>query len=134
MFIILAMVAGRFAWRICFFGAGIKLESDLRSRMFDRCKDLSQEYYQVNKVGNLMSYFTIDLETIQECFGDGALMLCDAILLGGLAIIRNLNGHQNGAGGLFHLVKSLHGGGQLGGLCNPGVMAGVHIVNFNTIQ
>ena len=52
IFIIIAMVVGRFLWRICFFGAGIKVETDLRARMFDRCKDLSQQYYQVNKVGN----------------------------------------------------------------------------------
>ena len=37
--------------------------------MFDHSKDLSQAYYQVNKVGNLMSLYTNDLETIQECFG-----------------------------------------------------------------
>ena len=53
IFIILAMVVGRFIWRICFFGSGIKVETNLRERMFDHCKDLSQQYYQVNKVGNL---------------------------------------------------------------------------------
>ena len=58
LFVILGLVFGRFLWRVCFFGSGIMLEADLRSRMFDRCKDLSQEYYQVNKVGNLMSFFT----------------------------------------------------------------------------
>ena len=55
MLIILSLVVGRFAWRICFFGAGIKLETDLRLRLFDHCKDLSQNYYQVNKVGNLIT-------------------------------------------------------------------------------
>ncbi|MCD7917245.1 MAG: ABC transporter ATP-binding protein/permease [Clostridiales bacterium] len=86
--IILAMVVGRFLWRICFFGSAVRVETDLRSRMFDHCKDLSQEYYQVNKVGNLMSLFTNDLETIQECFGDGILMFCDALLLGVLAVYK----------------------------------------------
>ena len=51
--VILCMVVGRFLWRIALFGAAIKLEADLRDRMFDRCKDLSREYYQINKVGNL---------------------------------------------------------------------------------
>ena len=82
LFVILGMVVGRFLWRVCFFGSGIRLESDLRSRMFDRCKDLSQEYYQVNKVGNLMSFFTNDLDTIQECFGWGIMMFLDAVMLG----------------------------------------------------
>jgi ATP-binding cassette subfamily B protein len=87
LFVILGMVVGRFLWRVCFFGSGIKLESDLRSRMFDRCKDLSQEYYQVNKVGNLMSYFTNDLDTIQECFGWGIMMFLDAVMLGAMSFV-----------------------------------------------
>ncbi|MBE6592434.1 MAG: ABC transporter ATP-binding protein [Ruminococcaceae bacterium] len=88
LFVILGMVFGRFLWRVCFFSAGIKLESDLRSRMFDRCKDLSQQYYQVNKVGNLMSLFTNDLDTIQECFGWGIMMFFDAAILGVLSFIK----------------------------------------------
>ena len=88
IFIIIFMVTGRFAWRICFFGSAIKVETDLRGRMFDRCKDLSQQYYQVNKVGNLMSLFTNDLETVQDCFGSGVLMLCDTVFLGVLAIAK----------------------------------------------
>ncbi|MCF0115251.1 MAG: ABC transporter ATP-binding protein [Erysipelotrichaceae bacterium] len=85
---IVMIVVGRFLWRICFFGTAIKVETDLRRRMFDHCKDLSQNYYQRNKVGNLMSLFTNDLETIQECFGDGILMFCDALFLGGLALYK----------------------------------------------
>ena len=87
LFVILGMVVGRFLWRVCFFGSGIRLESDLRSRMFDRCKDLSQEYYQVNKVGNLMSFFTNDLDTIQECFGWGIMMFLDAVILGVMSFL-----------------------------------------------
>ena len=86
--IILVMVVGRFTWRICFFGTGIRVETSIRDRMFDHCKDLSAQYYQVNKVGNLMSLFTNDLETIQECFGSGIMMMCDAAFLGILTIVK----------------------------------------------
>ncbi len=88
IFIILCMVVGRFLWRICFFGSALKVETDLRGRMFDHAKDLSQEYYQVNKVGNLMSLFTNDLETVQDCFGSGILSFCDALFLGVLSMIK----------------------------------------------
>ena len=88
LYIVLAMVFCRFLWRICLFGAGIKVETDLRSRMFNHSKHLSQQFYHKNKVGNMMSYYTNDLETIQECFGDGVLMFFDALLLGGLAIAK----------------------------------------------
>ncbi len=91
IFVILAMVVGRFLWRICFFGSAIKVETDLRGRMFDHCKDLSQEYYQANKVGNMMSLFTNDLETVQDCFGSGILSFCDALLLGSLAMVKMAN-------------------------------------------
>ena len=82
------IVLGRFAWRVCFFGAGIRSESDLRNRMFDHCKDLSQEFYHQNNVGNLMSLFTNDLDTFQECFSWGIMEFFDATFLGALAIIK----------------------------------------------
>ena len=84
--VILLMIFCRFLWRICFFGSAIRLEEDLRNRMFSHAKELSREYYQVNKVGDLMSLFTNDLDTVQECFGWGVMMFFDAIFMGGLAI------------------------------------------------
>ncbi len=89
--IVLAMVFGRFLWRVTLFTAGVRVETDLRNRMFDHAKDLSREYYQVNKVGNMMSLFTNDLDTVQECFGWGILMFFDAAFLGILAIIKMWN-------------------------------------------
>lgn len=88
LFIILGMVFGRFLWRVTFFSSGIMLEADMRSRMFERCEDLSQEYYQVHKVGNLMSLFTNDLETVQDCFGWGIMLFFDAAILGVLSFIK----------------------------------------------
>jgi len=88
--VILCMVFGRFLWRVTLFGAAIKVEADLRDRMFDHCKDLSREYYQINKVGNMMSLFTNDLDTVQECYGWGFMMFFDALFLGILAIIKML--------------------------------------------
>lgn len=86
--IILTLVFGRFLWRVCFFGTAIKVEADLRNRMFGHAKELSREYYQVNKVGNLMSLFTNDLDTVQECYGWGVMMFFDALLLGILAVVK----------------------------------------------
>ena len=88
VWVILSMVFGRFLWRVCIFGAAIKMETDLREQMFDHCKGLSRQYYQVNKVGSLMSLFTNDLETVQDCYGSGFLMFFDALMLGGLALYR----------------------------------------------
>lgn len=84
--VVLTMVIGRFLWRICFLSAAIRVETDLRNRMFGNAKNLSQQYYQVNKVGNLMSLFTNDLDTVQECFGWGILMCVDAVLMLAMAV------------------------------------------------
>jgi len=86
--VILAMVFGRFLWRVSFFGAAIRVETNLRNRMFDHAKELSREYYQINKVGNMMSLFTNDLDTIQECYGWGILMFFDALVMGGMAVVK----------------------------------------------
>ena len=91
--IIISLVLGRVTWRVCFMGSAISMEADLRNRMFNHCKDLSREYYQVNKVGNLMSLYTNDLDTIQECYGWGIMEACDAAFLGGLAIYKMWNMH-----------------------------------------
>ncbi len=85
--VVLAIVAGRFLWRICFFGSAIRVEADLRNRMFSHAKELSREYYQVNKVGDLMSLFTNDLDSVQESFGWGLMMFLDAAFLGALSIV-----------------------------------------------
>lgn len=88
IFVIIFLVIGRFVWRICFFGSAIKAEADLRGKMFDKCKDLPQSFYHKNKVGNLMSLFTNDLETIHECLSMGVLSFLDASVLGVWSLIR----------------------------------------------
>ena len=84
--VIMFIILGRFLWRICFFGSAVKLEEDMRNRMFAHAQLLSREYYQVNKVGDLMSLFTNDLDTVQECFGWGVMMFFDAVMLGIMAL------------------------------------------------
>ena len=86
MIIILAMFVGRFLWRVCFFGASARTEKNLRAEMFDHARRLTQEFYSRNKVGGLMSLFTNDLSTIEECFGWGVMMFFDALFLGVMAL------------------------------------------------
>ena len=88
MVIALVMFAGRFLWRICIFGNGIKIESDLRNDMFKHMEKLSQKYYAENNVGQLMALYTNDLNMIRQTFGMGTIMLVDALCLGTLALIK----------------------------------------------
>ena len=93
VYIILSIVAGRFVWRLMFVGTAIKVEEQLRNRMFDHSRCLSQSYYQLHKVGGLMSLYTNDLDTVQECFSWGIMMFCDAVFLGVLALSKMFRMH-----------------------------------------
>ena len=92
--ITIAMTVGRFLWRSFFITPSILLEKDLRDRMFDSCRRLDCQFYSTNKVGNLMSLFTNDLDTVQECFGWGVLMFVDATIVGSMAIVKMWNMDQ----------------------------------------
>lgn len=79
---------GRFLWRVCIFGNGVKIEADIRNEMFRHMEKLSTTYFQTNKTGALMALYTNDLSTIRQSFGSGTLMLVDALALGILSIIK----------------------------------------------
>ena len=86
IFVILGIVIGRFLWRIAFRSVAIKAETGLREEMFSRSLELSREYYNTNKVGDLMTLYTNDIETVQDCVSWGVLMFFDALFLGILAV------------------------------------------------
>ena len=79
------MFVGRFGWRNTVFGVGARIEADLRDDLYKKALSLDQAFYKENKTGGLMSYFTNDLEVIQRCFGQGTILIVDALFLGILA-------------------------------------------------
>lgn len=82
------MFVGRFGWRNTVFGVGVRIEADLRDDLYKKALSLDQAFYKENKTGGLMSYFTNDLEVIQRCFGQGTILIVDALFLGILAYIK----------------------------------------------
>ncbi|MDD4211879.1 MAG: ABC transporter ATP-binding protein [Bacilli bacterium] len=82
------MFVGRFLWRVCIFGNGIRIEADLREKMFAHSEKLSQSYYQENKTGALMALYTNDLQTIRQSIASGTIMFIDAALLGFLSFYK----------------------------------------------
>ncbi len=82
------MFVGRMIWRFTLFHASQKIEASLRHEMFLKSERLSQRYYHENKVGTIMSWFTTDLETIEEFFGWGTIMLIDALFLSVFVIVK----------------------------------------------
>ena len=82
------MFFGRIMWRLSIFNASQRIEADLRHNMFLKSERLSQRYFHENKVGTIMAWFTTDLETIEEFFGWGSVMLVDAAFLTVLALYK----------------------------------------------
>ena len=84
----IVLFSGRFIWRICLLGNGIRIETDLRNEMFKSMIKLSQKFFGENKTGSLMSLYTNDLQTLRQLMGWGFMMLFDALALGVMTIIK----------------------------------------------
>ena len=84
----IGMFVGRIGWRFGILTAGIHIETDLRHEMFCKAEKLSVTYYHDNKVGNIMAWFTNDLEVIQDSLGFGIVMTVDAVFLLGLTLFK----------------------------------------------
>lgn len=82
------IVAGRFLWRIFIMGTSRRIDFELRNKMFAHSEKLSRRFYQENKSGALMAYFTNDLEAVRMAFGPGLMMFFDILFLGGLAFYK----------------------------------------------
>lgn len=79
---------GRVVWRLSLFYASKKMEEKIRLEMFEKAEKLDIFYYQENKVGNVMNWFTNDLETLEEFLGWGSLMMIDGVFLTIIALVK----------------------------------------------
>ncbi len=77
----IVVALGRFIYRHCIFGSSRKIERTLRDRMFAKMETLSQRYYNENKTGDLMSYFTNDMDALIQAIGPSIVSSFDSIVL-----------------------------------------------------
>ena len=87
----LGIMAGRVIWRLAIFHTSKHIEAGLREEMFNKAEKLPVEYYHVNTVGTVMSWFTNDVETIEEFFGWGTVMMVDGTFLSVLVVYKMLS-------------------------------------------
>ncbi len=88
VFISVAIIIGRFTWRIGIMGASRRIAFEVRNDMFEHSLLLSNRFYSEKKVGGLMALFINDIEAIRRAVGPGLLMMVDAIFLGLLVFWR----------------------------------------------
>ncbi len=71
----------RFLWRYFLFGAGRKIERDLRNRLFSHLLTLSPSFYSRHSTGDLMAHATNDLEAVRRACGMGVLLAADTLIM-----------------------------------------------------
>ena len=85
--IAVVMFGGRMLWRFTLFNASQRIEAGLRREMFQKSERLSPRYFHATPVGSIMSWFTTDLEQIDEYTGFGTVQIVDSMFLGVLVIV-----------------------------------------------
>ena len=88
VFVAVGIFLGRIIWRYTIFYASSNIEASLREQMFKKAERLSLRFYHENKIGTITAWFTNDLETIEEFFGWGTIMMIDAFFMSILVIIK----------------------------------------------
>ncbi len=83
-----AVMIGRFFWRYFIFGTARRIERDLRDQLFEKLETLSQNYYHAHKTGDLMSYFTNDLEAIRVAVGPVIISSFDSVVMSIMVLYR----------------------------------------------
>ena len=81
------MFVGRCVWRLTLLRASTGIAASLRKEMFLHAEKLPTSYYHEHKVGDIMNWFTSDIEEIQDFFGWGTVMLVDAVFLSASVVV-----------------------------------------------
>ncbi|MBR2552677.1 MAG: ABC transporter ATP-binding protein [Erysipelotrichaceae bacterium] len=88
LIVAVTLFIGRMVMRFTILYASTMIEASLRHDMFRKAERLSQRYYHRNKVGNIMSWFSSDLEAVEEFTGWGTIMVVDALFLSTMSIYK----------------------------------------------
>ena len=71
----------RYFWRMNIIGSARKLECWLRNKLFIHLEDMTPEFFNYKKTGDLMAHATNDIQAIRMSFGPGVIMTTDAIVI-----------------------------------------------------
>ncbi|MDR2897420.1 MAG: ABC transporter ATP-binding protein/permease [Spirochaetaceae bacterium] len=77
----LVISAGRFLWRYFIHGSSRRIETEIRQNLFDHMITLSYDFYQRNKIGDLMARETNDLNAVRMAIGMGFVAFIDGTVM-----------------------------------------------------
>ncbi len=78
----------RFLWRYTLFGACRKIEYEIRIDLYAHLSKQSVNFYNNNKTGDLMSYFTNDLGAIRQALGSAIISAFDASVMTVMVLVK----------------------------------------------
>ena len=84
-----ALIAiGRIFWRFFIFGTSRNIERLIRNDLFEKLEQLSQNYFNAHKTGDLMAHFTNDLEALRVAIGPAIISSFDAVVMTVMTLYR----------------------------------------------
>jgi ATP-binding cassette subfamily B protein len=79
---IMALISlGRFCWRYFITGSSRRIETEMREKLFGHLQTLSWDFYQKNKIGDLMAHSTNDLNAVRMAIGMGLVAMFDFVVM-----------------------------------------------------
>ncbi|MDR1363708.1 MAG: ABC transporter ATP-binding protein/permease [Spirochaetaceae bacterium] len=89
MILAMAVISfGRFLWRLFIHGSSRRIEAELRQKLFDHLLKLSWDFFQKNKIGDMIARSTSDLGAVRMAIGwgfvagiDGTVMALSIIII-----------------------------------------------------
>ncbi|MBO4538246.1 MAG: ABC transporter ATP-binding protein [Erysipelotrichaceae bacterium] len=87
----LLISAGRLGFRYFIIGTARRIERALQNDIFRKLETLSQRFFNENKTGDLMAYFTNDLEALREALGWSIISAVDAFVLSVMTLYRMMS-------------------------------------------
>ncbi len=84
----LIIMLGRFLWRYTLFGSSRKIEYEIRVDLYAHLSKQSVNFYNENKTGDLMSYFTNDLGAIRNALGMAVISTFDATVMTVMVLVK----------------------------------------------
>jgi ATP-binding cassette subfamily B protein len=88
MIAVMAVISlGRFFWRYFIYGSSQRIEAEMREKLFDHLLSLSYDFYQKNKIGDLMARTIHDLGAVRMAIGMGLVALVDFVIMASAILI-----------------------------------------------
>jgi len=79
---VMAVVSGgRFLWRYFISGSSRRIETQLREDLYGHLQKLSWDFYQKNKIGDIMARSITDIEAVRMSIGMGVVALFDFVFM-----------------------------------------------------